>query len=138
MRMLNFLIITAVLQGCSVPKQDGRGSERTVAVELLAFSGRENPHWELTDTEVDELIRRVSDLTPGAPPPEPPGLGYGGFLITTSGNTAELPEMMRVYRGIRIGPAGSSNARQDRGLERWLLDIARQRGYGDLLDALGL
>jgi hypothetical protein len=140
-RLKRLRIIAVLVLWCAASgRGDANRSERPVVeVELLVFSGRENPRWQLTETEVDELIRRVRELPPGPPPPEPPGLGYGGFLITVSGRHAALPETMRVYRGVRPGPADTGAARQDeRGLEQWLLELARQRTYGDLLDSLGL
>lgn len=140
MHVLLGMVIAVVILGCATPQNDARRQERTVIrVEMLVFSGRENPQWELTDAEVDELSRRVSDLSSGPPLPEPPGLGYGGFLITTSGHQTGLPETVNVYRGVRIGPVGSGDTRQDdRGLEQWLLNLARQRGYSNLLDSQGL
>jgi hypothetical protein len=37
-------------------------------VELLVYSGRENPAWELTETEAQERARRFSRLSPGTAP----------------------------------------------------------------------
>lgn len=107
-------------------------------IELLVFSGRENPRWVLTDVETRQLTRLVDALPPGPPPPEPPGLGYGGFLVTISGDRGELDQTMIVYQGARIGAADVGDTyRDDAGLEQWLITMARQRGHGELLDALG-
>ena len=50
-------------------------------VELDIFSGRPNPRWELDPRatgELRRLLRRLARST--ATPPEPPGLGYRGFI----------------------------------------------------------
>lgn len=140
MRVLCCLGVAIVMLGCATPEQSPQHPNRTVVrVELLAFSGRENPRWDLTEAEVAELIRRIGELSPGPAPPEPPGLGYSGLLITTSGREAGLPETMTVYRGVRLGPPGhGASRRDDGGLEQWLLEVARQRNYGEVLDILGL
>lgn len=139
-RLLCCLGVAVVVLGCATPEHGAQDPNGTVVrVELLVFSGRENPQWDLTDAEVAELARRVGELSPGPLPPEPPGLGYSGFLITTSGREAGLPEMMTVYHGVRLGPPGHGDSRHDEGgLEQWLLEVAREHNYGELLDSLGL
>jgi hypothetical protein len=136
-----FWTLTVLLLGRPGPAPGAHApGQRAVDVELLVYSGRENPRWELTESEVDELVRRVRELPPGPPPPEPPGLGYNGLQITASDGTAGLPETMTVYRGgVLIGPGGAGGVRRDeRGLEQWLLGLARRRTYGEVLDSLGL
>ncbi len=145
MRLLRQLGIGCVclavgLVGCAAPGPPAQPSSRPVVrVELLAYSGRENPQWELTSAEVDELTSRVATLSPGPAPPEPPGLGYGGFRITVSGPPAALADTIVVYHGFRLGSPGDGATRKDdRGLEQWLLSLGRARNHGDLIDALGL
>lgn len=116
-----------------------RPEPTVVRVELLVFSGRENPQFVLSDAEVTELVRRAGELSTGPPPPQPPGLGYRGFRITTTDRRTGLPETMTVYRGVRLQSADEeATRRDDRGLEQWLLGLARQRDHGGLIDALGL
>jgi hypothetical protein len=63
-------------------------------VELDIFSGRPNPRWQLDERTAGELRDRLGRLQRStAPPPEPPGLGYRGFLWT------EGPEGGRIYKG---------------------------------------
>jgi hypothetical protein len=71
-----------------------------VIVELDVFSGRENPQWSLdpdAEARVGELLERLGP--PGAPP-EPPGLGYRGFVVSGSAG------VYRVYRGHVLTPGG--------------------------------
>jgi hypothetical protein len=63
-------------------------------VELDVFSGRPNPRWELDEQRSRELRLLEKRLTPAhEPAPEPPGLGYRGFLY--SGDSGQV----RAYRG---------------------------------------
>jgi hypothetical protein len=78
-------------------------------VELDVFSGRPNPRWELDEPAADELRRLLRRLTvAAATPPEPPGLGYRGFVVTDDGRE------FRVHNGyvsgsgvLRVDPARS-------------------------------
>jgi hypothetical protein len=94
MRMLLLVGIAGVILGCTASGENAERSASTpVEVELLIFSGRENPRWKLTTAEIDELRRRVRDL-PSGPSPEPPGLGYGGFrkqLPCIAASASEIP-----------------------------------------------
>jgi hypothetical protein len=63
-------------------------------VELDVFSGRPNPRWELDEQRTQELRQLVRRLTPAREAaPEPPGLGYRGFVYSDAGG------QVRVYRG---------------------------------------
>jgi hypothetical protein len=109
-----------------------------VHVELLVYSGRENPAWDLTDAEVDELARRLAAAPVGPPPPEAPGLGYGGFRVTNPSGGRGLPSALTVYQGVALEtPSGPQYRRDDAAIEDWLLGSARTHGYGALLAELG-
>lgn len=63
-------------------------------VELDVFSGRPNPHWQLDEQHREELLRLQGHLTPASQTaPEPPGLGYRGFVYSDRGG------QVRAYRG---------------------------------------
>jgi hypothetical protein len=109
---------------------------RTGGVELLVYSGRPNPSFELTAAEVDDLVRQLAALPPGAPGVEAPGLGYRGLTVTLTGGGLDR---MTVYGGaVRLETADGVDTRLDTtDVENWLLALARQRGYADLLASLG-
>jgi hypothetical protein len=57
-------------------------------VELDIFSGRPNPTWEL-DEQAARTLRELHQELWGVDerPPEPPGLGYRGFVYTLNGRS---------------------------------------------------
>ena len=86
-----------------------------MVVELDVFSGRPNPRWELDDRASQELRQLQGRLTKAREtPPEPPGLGYRGFLYGDG-------ERVLAYRGYVRTPAGDL-ADPTFSIERFLLD----------------
>jgi len=86
-----------------------------MVVELDVFSGRPNPRWELDEPTANPLRRLLSELdVTGATAPEPPGLGYRGFVVAEDGRE------LRAYNGY---VTGSSVVLADpaRSVERFLL-----------------
>lgn len=70
-------------------------------MELDVYSGRENPKWHIPDEADAELRGRLETLKPSlGPSPEPPGLGYRGFVFTGSLGT------YRAYGGAVKAPQG--------------------------------
>ena len=66
-------------------------------VELDLFSGRPNPRWELTGGAADALRGLLGRLAVAHDePPEPPGLGYRGFILM------EDTYRSRAYKGYVI------------------------------------
>ena len=63
-------------------------------VELDVFSGRPNPRWELDEPSSRQLRQLEGRLTTSRDAaPEPPGLGYRGFVYSDAGRR------VRAYRG---------------------------------------
>jgi len=71
-------------------------------VELDVFSGRPNPRMEL-DEHSSRMLLQLQNLlkTTSGPPPDPPGLGYRGFLYS------DATGCVRVYRGYVKTPRGT-------------------------------
>jgi|SRR5262245_5774353 len=85
-------------------------------VELDVFSGRPNPRWELDGDSAESLRRLIGGLPPTADaPPEPPGLGYRGFVFATERGPT------RAYTGYVITP-GAVLADPSFSVEHFLLD----------------
>lgn len=114
-----------------------RQDANTVEVVLDVYSGRPNPRWPLTSTQIDELSSRLRDQA-DAQPVEPPGLGYRGFIVRNAPRDPRLPEELRVYNGvITARRAGAQQITRDGArIEDWLQGQARELGQGAVLDAL--
>jgi hypothetical protein len=85
-------------------------------VELDIFSGRPNPRWQLDESSARRLAELHHGLRPTAErTPDPPGLGYRGFVYTVEDAT------WRAWKGSVVGP-GQVLADPDITIERWFLD----------------
>lgn len=131
------LLVASVTSGLawpSVNEPTASGAQAYAGVELDVFSGRPNPHWTIAVDQLAPLLPD-SDAQQLAAPGEPPGLGYRGFLLTDVSAETGIPTVYRVYAGtVTLGEGNEQNTVVDaKGLEQWLLEDARQRGYRDLL-----
>jgi hypothetical protein len=84
-------------------------------VELDIFSGQPNPRFELDEQSSETLRQLLTRLALATErPPEPPGLGYRGFLLTDDTGQS------RAYKGHVTTPAGVY-ADPGSSIERFLL-----------------
>jgi hypothetical protein len=106
-------------------------------VTLEVFSGRPNPSWSLSADEEQELTRRLQGLPPSGASPAAGDLGYRGFRIVNNSRRAQLPSEVVVTKGVVTvrDDRGSRHYADVNGIESWLVEQARQRGYGALVDA---
>ena len=110
-----------------------------VAVQLLVFSGRPDPTFGLEQSEIESLSNCVQQTVGQEQVEEASegGLGYHGFRVTNNANVQGLPAECEVYQGtLTVTPEGQS-WRDTAGCESLLLTAARNRGFGELLDAGG-
>ena len=114
-------LAVAIAAGCA--ERDG------VRVELDAFSGRPNPHWELPPSEASEIAETLGSLPQVHTPVHIPGLGYRGFLLHHDNQS------IRVYRGyvIRERDGRATTYRDTANLERQLTATAHAHGYGNVI-----
>ena len=108
-------------------------------VEIDLFSGRPNPAWELTKTEVSELMARLATLPTGSPVVIPEVLGYRGLHIGSLPDRQDKNKPLPANMIINIHVVGCTvNAVRYNGtvlhladnghsLECWLLTIAKGR-----------
>ncbi len=113
-----------------------KNNKPTIEVELNIFSGRPNPRWELSESQVDELKPKMRMLLPTATPKTTMQLGYRGVVIVNLSKTPDLPELIYAYKGVlTIMDRDMTNYYEDtNNLEEWLLNQARQLGYSKIID----
>lgn len=92
-------------------------------VQVLMYSGVANPEFYLTEQESAELERRVALLElrgqmPGSQ------LGYMGFRVCR--NSGDWQKFVRVHPGVVV-LGNETLLADDRGVEAYLLDIAKHR-----------
>ena len=110
------------------------------------FSGRPNPRLSIGGPaleELTELLKATIGREPIHPPP-PATLGkYYGFILETPPEVARrqsLPARLRVYAGVvtEVEDHRERHWRDTGGVERFLLRVAFEQGYGDVLQHVGV
>jgi hypothetical protein len=106
--------------------------EDRMTVELDVFSGRPNPRWTLTDAEAAQIEERLRNLPSAVELVDEP-LGYRGFILIDGQRRIVVgSDVVHVEQGEQ-----AQNYRDAKGLEKYLQGLARERGYGELLEAAG-
>jgi hypothetical protein len=122
------------------------GSEDAIVVQIGVFSGRPNPEMSLTDeaaVEFADLVKSALGQEPIHPPP-PPKLGkFYGFLVQVPEQKVralDLPSRVNIFSGVLTDMTSREQThwRDTVGLERFLLHLAYERGFGELLEKVGL
>jgi len=111
-------------------------------VRLLLFSGKPDPEWYVNGEASRELRERAHTSIGEIQERRPPAtsvLGYRGFLVMNIGRISDIPEEFRVYRGVLSQNPGTRAIHwRDMGqVEQFLLREARERGFGEALEAFG-
>lgn len=105
-------------------------------VEVDAFSGRPNPHWNLSHQETQEFLELFQNLPQsGAEESVKQDLGYRGLVLTAMKEETGGYEKLVVSNGIVLASGVNKSQQftdQGRSLERWLL----QKGKGHMPDDL--
>lgn len=100
--------------------------QKTVDIELDAFSGRPNPKWTISGAPAGEIEKRIDGLSERAEAPELPGLGFRGYVVSAGGRTS------RVFRG-RVERAGEW-FRDTAAIESELKRQAVEHGFGTIVE----
>lgn len=120
------LVLVGIL-GCVMPVSEGGKMQ----VEVDVFSGRPNPEWTLTPSEVNELNQLVQALptdTGEGTPKE--GLGYRGLIVTKTDSRTEGYNKISISNGhVIVVDQGRSKrfADRNRSLERWVFQTGKGR-----------
>jgi hypothetical protein len=129
---LVFLMFLVTLLGCSVTAL----GDKKMQVEVDMFSGRPNPHWELTVPESQEFAQRFQSLSAykGAETVNE-GLGYRGLIVRESGKEVKGDREITISNGLVVARNNGKSKQftdRHRALEKWLI----QTGEGRLDDEL--
>lgn len=104
-------------------------------VTLDVFSGRPNPSWTLSPDEEADLARRLSGLPPSEAPPAAEDLGYRGFTLSGAPVLEGMASDIRIANGVvTVSGEDVRHLVDVAGIEHWLADQARQRGYALLVE----
>lgn len=103
----------------------------SVVAYVQIFSGRQNPHLDLS-TEQQEILRAKLNNLPARETEPPSGFGYHGFLIHNPEKVAGLPIKVRVFDGaVAVWDGEARRLYEDvNQLERWLLTLACASSFG--------
>lgn len=116
------IVTLLIVAGCSSGPAPASSPPEEVRVVLGIYSGRPDPEWTLTGSEVVALDRTIAALPDASGTPQAGGLGYHGFTVTRPGST------IVAYLGTLAPPGNGPRAfKLDRGLvvERLLLESGR-------------
>lgn len=103
----------------STPKNVERAT-----VTLQIYSGRENPKWNLTGKQANELLALLDNLSESQPIVFHGGLGYTGFRVAWDENGTKTTREIIAYRGQLLYRNDNSTkyfTDPQRSLERFLL-----------------
>lgn len=118
-------------QGLGCGALAAEAGQTNVTVEVLIFSGRPNPTWQLQDPKPLALLKAKMKDLPEAFQEEPAGwsrLGFTGFRIR-GGDALGLPGEIRIYQGvIKTGRGPAAKYLKDAaGLEQGLINEAKRQ-----------
>jgi len=130
MKLVSY-IATVIALGLLPGLRAADGTKTNVTVEVLIFSGRPNPTWQLQDTNRLHLLKaKLKDLPEvfAEEPAEWSRLGFSGFRIR-GGEPLGLPGDIRVYQGvIKTGHGKDAKYRKGvTGLEQSLIAEAKRQ-----------
>jgi hypothetical protein len=123
---LGLSMVLVALLGCVAPEGD-----RKMQVEVDVFSGRLNPHWELTAQESNEFVQRFQSLSPSSGEGAvKEGLGYRGLIVSAPEKEIEGFQEILVSNGLVVARRDSQSQQfvdRNRVLEKWLFQTGKGR-----------
>jgi hypothetical protein len=100
-------------------------------VEIDIFSGRPNPHWNLTPSEINDFsgfLKVLPKITEKASVQD--GLGYRGLILTELSKNNQNYSMFSISNGlVEVRKHGYTERFLDKGrkLERWVFKTGKGR-----------
>jgi hypothetical protein len=119
-------MVLVALLGCAAPEGD-----RKMQIEVDVFSGRPNPHWELTGQESNEFVQRFQSLPPSSGEGAvKEGLGYRGLIVSVPGKEIEGFQEILISNGVVVARWDNQSKQfvdRNRVLEKWLFQTGKGR-----------
>lgn len=97
---------------------------KRATVTLQIYSGRENPKWNLSGRQINELLALLDNLSKSQPVAFNDGLGYTGFRVAWNENGTKAKREIIAYRGQVLYRKDNSKeyfTDPERSLEKFLL-----------------
>lgn len=101
-----------------------------VRVQVLMYSGRPNPSWELHDAEAREVLERINRVLAGRPitAQTTPRLGFQGYAVSVEGEARRTYEVVGgTVRHLGVSPP--TRHADDAGVGDLLRNHSLSRGY---------
>jgi hypothetical protein len=121
------LALGAICCGKASTGSPNRLEGSMLEIELDVFSGRPNPRWQPDAATRANIVALLKGDHPAAATPQPPGLGYRGFVLHLDGRAIHVYD--DIASGLHPDPVRVA------GLEKLLATSAAQAGHAALLPA---
>jgi hypothetical protein len=110
-------------------------TEPTLQVEMLLYSGEDNPIWKITGKDLLPVENALCGLVPSDNKIPSPHTGFAGFRLTVLSGLEHLPQTLRIEKKIAWVKVGDlTSVFDDAGNAlQLLIDSAHKNGFGDLL-----
>lgn len=119
-------VVLVALLGCTALE-----GNRKMQIEVDVFSGRPNPHWELTEQESNEFVQRFQSLPPSSGEGTlKEGLGYRGLIVSVPGKEIEGFQEIVISNGLVVARRDNQPQKfvdKNRVLEKWLFQTGKGR-----------
>lgn len=140
MRCLTLLVVVAVWLVALHSDFDlaAQETEASVKVTLLAYSGRPNPVFELSENEIGILLDRLGPIPDRSETHHPkfpfwPMPGIAGFLLENNG-VVGFPDRLHIYSDVISIPRPEGNILfEDTGdIDAWLVSLIKEKAIKDV------
>jgi len=127
--LCGFLLAVAGKGGLVYAQTKEPRARMILRVELLVYSGRENPSWQLTESESKRFFAMVETLPKQATAPVEESLGYSGVLVFCSDDRHHKSIITIFNTVVTIQQNTKSAELRDHGrkLEEWTVKTGRAK-----------
>jgi len=127
--LCGFLLAVAGEGGLVYAQTNEPRARMILRVELLAYSGRENPSWQLTESESKRFFAIVDSLPKQPTAPVEESLGYSGIRVFCSddGHHKSIITIFNTIVTIQQNKKSAELRDHGRKLEEWTVKTGRTK-----------